>query len=311
MAPSAILNPVPEQAPRRCAYCKNEYNLKACFNCYKVYYCSKPCRLNDQSSHLNQCNWERPSANHRTTNIDTAQSPSSRGEGNHRRPPGLPTSSQHSPHPPLSTGRHPTVLTPNGIPDTHLPEPFHALSSRTWLHGRDLETTGLLLHDTFRHRRHLCAIHKDSVDQFDLREDPNIALQNWIRFAANNGLLSPSSDREAYLHRLTVKAQEIARAVKEHGVDGGIAAPPDYNNTNDNTLAPNIWDDAFMAARHRDVSMGLQMRAFGVQVMGREAGQSGGPPTKTMLQDEALSNNLLRWEEWQRKGFNWRAIFGQ
>lgn len=154
------------------------------------------------------------------------------------------------------------------------------------------------------------------MDQFWLRADPTRALKNWINLAVEKKLLSRSqlNSSLAYVAKLTDRAQAWARTVEERGGDSGIPTAPDDNNTNDNILVPTTWDDASMAKRHKDESMGLQMRVFGEQVMGDAVKKPGEKPRKMVFDDKVVLDDLLKWEEWREKGdppgFDWRAIFG-
>lgn len=152
------------------------------------------------------------------------------------------------------------------------------------------------------------------MDQVILTANPLVALERWIGRAAERQLLpSTTPTGPAHLPKLVKMALAMARTVRERGGDTAIPAATANNNANDNTLTTIIWDDAFMAERHGDERIGLQMRAFGEQVMGWAAGRTGDQSRKTMLSDGALWDDLLKWEDWQGKGaapgFDWRAIF--
>lgn len=309
---------------RNCASCNTARNdHQPCSgSCKLVYYCNTDCRRADQPRHRKECKTPKRigsgqgPARDQTINSDTAQGLNSRHEGNHNPQLGLPPPDLHPPHSPPSTGHHATEPTSNRIPDTHLTNPFHALHYRTWLHDRDLETAALLLHDTFRHRRHLCTIYKSETDQVRLRKDPTIALKNWILEAIGKQLLSPSQMKSSmvYVDQLINKAQAWARTVEEHGGHSGIPTAPDNNNTNDNMLLPTVWDDASINKRHKDEKMGLQMRIFGEQVMGWAVNKPNDESRKMVLADKEVSDDLLKWEKWREQGdppgFDWRAIFG-
>ena len=198
---------------------------------------------------------------------------------------------------------------------THLfPQPFHALASHTWLHNRPLQDITLLLHDAYQHRAHLNALHHGS-DHAILQAPPSdeaALLARWVSLAEIHGLLPTHAADGTRVTARALVAQVLALTVAaQHDIG-------DENNALAAATAP-AWDDAGVAARHGDEWMGLQMRAFGEQVIGCAAGAAGhghvhgqgqGQIGSAVLA-EGVWRDLLKWEEWEAKEprFEWRVVF--
>ncbi|KAF2143214.1 uncharacterized protein K452DRAFT_307387 [Aplosporella prunicola CBS 121167] len=141
------------RAVATCAMCKKPgTGLRTCAKCHSAQYCNRHCQRAHHKAHSKACaQLATESGAARSSTTNTAPPSAS----------ATPSSTSHATT--SSSPAHATAARPKSL-DAAIPNPFHRLQDRTWLHGRSRPDTYTLLIDAYRLRVHDEHKHHGNVD---------------------------------------------------------------------------------------------------------------------------------------------------